>query len=107
MSKIVKCLAGVASMAAVACGAYFVYKNVIAKEDEDEDFDFDDSFEEEDEDATREYVSIQITSDAPEEAEATEAVAEEAVEEAPAADEAEEAVAEEENVELEEVTVEE
>lgn len=97
MSKIVKCLAGVASMAAVACGAYFVYKNVIAKEDED--FDFDDSFEEEDEDATREYVSIQITSDAAEEAEATE--------EAPAADETEEAVAEEENVELEEVTVEE
>lgn len=102
MSKIVKCLAGVASMAAVACGAYFVYKNVIAKEDED--FDFDDSFEEEDEDATREYVSIQITSDAAEEAEATE---EEVAEEAPAADEAEEAVAEEENVELEEVTVEE
>lgn len=101
MSKIVKCLAGVASMAAVACGAYFVYKNVIAKEDED--FDFDDSFEEEDEDATREYVSIQITSDAAEEAEATEEVAEEA----PAADETEEAVAEEENVEQEEVTVEE
>ena len=103
MKKLVKCLAGVASMAAVACGAYFVYKNVIAKE-EDEDFDFDDSFEEEDEDATREYVSIQITSDAAEEAEATE---EEVAEEAPAADEAEEAVAEEENVELEEVTVEE
>ena len=101
MSKIVKCLAGVASMAAVACGAYFVYKNVIAKEDED--FDFDDSFEEEDDDATREYVSIQITSDAAEEAEATEEVAEEA----PAADETEEAVAEEENVEQEEVTVEE
>ena len=100
MSKIVKCLAGVASMAAVACGAYFVYKNVIAKEDED--FDFDDSFEEEDEDATREYVSIQITSDA-----AEEATEEEVAEEAPAADEAEEAVAEEENVELEEVTVEE
>ena len=99
MSKIVKCLAGVASMAAVACGAYFVYKNVIAKEDED--FDFDDSFEEEDEDATREYVSIQITSDADEEA------TEEVAEEAPAADETEEAVAEEENVELEEVTVEE
>ena len=86
MSKIVKCLAGVASMAAVACGAYFVYKNVIAKEDED--FDFDDSFEEEDEEATREYVSIQITSDTDEEA-------------------AEETVAEEENVELEEVTAEE
>ena len=100
MNKIVKCLAGVASMAAVACGAYFVYKNVIAKEDED--FDFDDSFEEEDEDATREYVSIQITSDA-----AEEATEEEVAEEAPAADEAEEAVAEEENVELEEVTVEE
>ena len=100
MSKIVKCLAGVASMAAVACGAYFVYKNVIAKEDED--FDFDDSFEEEDEDATREYVSIQITSDA-----AEEATEEEVAEEAPATDETEEAVAEEENVELEEVTVEE
>lgn len=100
MSKIVKCLAGVASMAAVACGAYFVYKNVIAKEEE-EDFDFDDSFEEEDEDATREYVSIQITSDAAEEA------TEEVAEEAPAADETEEAVAEEENVEQEEVTAEE
>ena len=101
MSKIVKCLAGVASMAAVACGAYFVYKNVIAKEDED--FDFDDSFEEEDEEATREYVSIQITSDTDEEA-AEEVVAEEEVaEETPA----EETVAEEENVELEEVTAEE
>ena len=98
MSKVVKYIAGVASMAAVACGAYFVYKNVIAKEEED--FDFDDSFEEEDEDATREYVSIQITSDAAEETEGTEeAVAEEEV--------AEETVAEEENVELEEVTVEE
>lgn len=105
MSKIVKCLAGVASMAAVACGAYFVYKNVIAKEDED--FDFDDSFEEEDEDATREYVSIQITSDAEEEATEETGAEEEVAEEAPAADETEEAVAEEENVELEEVTVEE
>ena len=96
MNKLVKCLAGVASMAAVACGAYFVYKNVIAKEDED--FDFDDSFEEEDEEATREYVSIQITSDA-----AEEAVEEEVAEENPA----EETVAEDESVELEEVTVEE
>ena len=101
MSKLVKCLAGVASMAAVACGAYFVYKNVIAKEDED--FDFDDSFEEEDEEATREYVSIQITSDTDEEA-AEEVVPEEEVaEETPA----EETVAEEENVEPEEVTAEE
>ena len=97
MNKLVKCLAGVASMAAVACGAYFVYKNVIAKEEED--FDFDDSFEEEDEEATREYVSIQITSDAAEEAAEEEVTAEEAP--------VEEAVAEEEKVELEEVTVEE
>ena len=101
MSKIVKCLAGVASMAAVACGAYFVYKNVIAKEDED--FDFDDSFEEEDEEATREYVSIQITSDTDEEAAEKVVAEEEVAEETPA----EETVAEEENVELEEVTAEE
>ena len=96
MKKALKFLVGAASMAAVAFGAYFVYKNVIAKEDED--FDFDDSFEEEDEEATREYVSIQITSDA-----AEEAVEEEVAEENPA----EETVAEDESVELEEVTVEE
>ena len=99
MKKLVKCLAGVASMAAVACGAYFVYKNVIAKE-EDEDFDFDDSFEEDDEDATREYVSIQITSDATEENE-------EVTEETPAEEASEETAAEEKDVEVEEVTVEE
>ena len=92
MKKVVKGLVGVASMAAVAFGAYFVYKNVIAKE-EDEDFDFDDSFEEEDEDAAREYVSIQITSDA--------------ADETPVEDAQEETVAEEKEVELEEVAVEE
>ena len=64
MKKFFKFLCGVASMAAVAFGAYCVYKNVIAKKD-DEDFDdFDDCFEDEDTDAAeenREYVSINIT----------------------------------------------
>ena len=64
MKKFFKFLCGVASMAAVAFGAYCVYKNVIAKKD-DEDFDdFDDCFEDEDTDTAeenREYVSINIT----------------------------------------------
>ena len=65
MKKFFKFLCGAASVAAVAFGAYCVYKNVIAKEDDDEDFD--DCFEEDTEagDENREYVSINITEDAP------------------------------------------
>ena len=87
MKKFLKFLCGAASMAAVAFGAYCVYKNVIAKKD-DEDFDdFEDCFDEDEAvetDENREYVSINITEetdteeDVADEAPATE---EEAVEE--------------------------
>ena len=65
MKKFFKFLCGAASVAAVAFGAYCVYKNVIANDEDDDDFD--DCFEEEDGDVTenREYVSINITEDAP------------------------------------------
>lgn len=66
MKKFFKFLCGAASVAAVAFGAYCVYKNVIAKEEDDDDFE--DCFEEEDGEASaenREYVSINITDDAP------------------------------------------
>lgn len=62
MKKVFKFFAALASIAAVAGGAYLVYKNFFAKEEED--FDFDDSFgDEEDPTASREYVSINITTD--------------------------------------------
>ena len=61
MKKVFKFFAALASVAAVAGGAYLVYKNFFAKEDED--FDFDDSFGDEDDMASREYVSINITTD--------------------------------------------
>ncbi len=61
MKKVFKFFATVASVAAVVGGAYLVYKNFFAKEEDD--FDFDDSFDDEDDDASREYVSINITTD--------------------------------------------
>lgn len=66
MKKFLKFLCGAASMAAVAFGAYCVYKNVIAKKDEDDFDDFDDCFDEETDEAdeNREYVSINITDEA-------------------------------------------
>ncbi len=71
MKKVFKFFATLASVAAVAGGAYLVYKNFFAKEDED--FDFDDSFGDEDDMASREYVSINITTDETEEEETSEA----------------------------------
>lgn len=65
MKKVFKFFAALASVAAVAGGAYLVYKNFFAKEEED--FDFDDSFDYEDDSASREYVSINITTDEAEE----------------------------------------
>ena len=70
MKKVFKFFAALASVAAVAGGAYLVYKNFFAKEDDD--FDFDDSFGDEDDMASREYVSINITTDETEEEEASE-----------------------------------
>ena len=66
MKKFFKFLCGAASVAAVAFGAYCVYKNVIAKDEEDDDFE--DCFEEEDSEVStenREYVSINITEETP------------------------------------------
>lgn len=61
MKKLFKFFATVASVAAVVGGAYLVYKNFFAKEEDD--FDFDDSFDDEDDADSREYVSINITTD--------------------------------------------
>ena len=71
MKKVMKFLCGAASMAAVAFGAYCVYKNVIAKKEDDDFDDFDDCFEDEEAEAdeNREYVSINITEEATDEAE--------------------------------------
>lgn len=91
MKKIFKFFATVASIAAVAGGAFLVYKKFFASEDED--FDFDDSFDDETEDptASREYVSINITNeeteagtDEEEACEASDAEAAEAAAEDPA-----------------------
>lgn len=65
MKKIFKFFAALASVAAVAGGAYLVYKNFFTKEEDD--FDFDDSFDDEEDMASREYVSINITTDETEE----------------------------------------
>ena len=70
MKKVFKFFAALASIAAVAGGAYLVYKNFFAKEDDD--FDFDDSFGDEEDLASREYVSINITTDETEEEEEAE-----------------------------------
>ena len=72
MKKFMKFLCGAASMAAVAFGAYCVYKNVIEKKDDDDFDDFDDCFDEETEESAeenREYVSINITEEVPSEPE--------------------------------------
>lgn len=73
MKKFGKFLFGTVSIATLACGAYYVYKNLINKDSSDEFDEFDDEFEdfdteEDDDDETnkkdaREYVSINITSE--------------------------------------------
>lgn len=70
MKKFGKFLFGTVSLAAIAAGAYYFYKNYIKKDASDDFDDFEDDFEDfEDEDETdkdkdsREYVSINITSD--------------------------------------------
>lgn len=73
MKKFSKLIFGTVSLATLACGAYYVYKNLINKDSSDEFDDFEDEFEDFDTDEdyddiiipkdTREYVSINITSD--------------------------------------------
>lgn len=78
MKKFFKFLAGAASVAALACGAYYFCKKYICKETPDDFDDFDDDLD--DYDTTdssdnasdsREYVSINITSE-PEESKESE-----------------------------------
>ena len=73
MKKFGKFLFGTISIATLAGGAYYLYKNVLNKDTADDFDDFEDDFDdfdtEEDTPAsdkkeTREYVSINITSDA-------------------------------------------
>lgn len=73
MKKFGKFLFGTVSVATLACGAYYLYKNLVNKDSSDDFDDFEDDFEDfdtEDEDDfepdstdSREYVSINITSD--------------------------------------------
>ncbi len=78
MKKVFKFFAALASIAAVAGGAYLVYKKFFSKEDED--FDFDDSFDDEEDAASREYVSINITTEEEETGDAAEDAAGETAE---------------------------
>ena len=61
MKKLIKFLLAVGSLAGLAAGGYYVYKNYIEKKDADlvDDFDEDDDFD----DDSREYVSINITNE--------------------------------------------
>ena len=84
MKKFIKFILAIGSLAGLAAGGYYVYKNYLQKKDADlvDDFDEEDDFDDFDEDDSREYVSINITN---EDAPAEETPAEEApVEEAPA-----------------------
>lgn len=74
MKKFIKFLLAVGSLAGLAAGGYYVYKNYIEKKDAElvDGFDEEDDFEDFDDDS-REYVSINITT---EEAPAEEAPAE-------------------------------
>lgn len=69
MKKLGKFIFGTLSVATLAAGAYYLYKNVIKKDSSDDFDEFEDDFEDfetedEEEDAEgREYVPINITSD--------------------------------------------
>ena len=74
MKKFIKFLLAIGSLAGLAAGGYYLYKNYFEKKDADlvDDFDEEDDFEDFADDS-REYVSINIT---PEEAPAEEAAEE-------------------------------
>lgn len=68
MKKLGKFIFGTLSIATVAAGAYYLYKNYIKKDSSDDFDEFEDDFEdfntdEETDKDSREYVSINITSD--------------------------------------------
>jgi hypothetical protein len=69
MKKLGKFIFGTLSIATIAAGAYYLYKNYIKKDSSDDFDDFEDDFEELDNEEesdskeSREYVPINITSD--------------------------------------------
>ena len=69
MKKFCKFLLGTISLATLACGAYYFFKKYMCKESKEDFDDFDDDFDEDDTEEvlspkdTREYVSINITSE--------------------------------------------
>lgn len=75
MKKFGKFLFGTITLASIAAGAYYVYKNYIKKDSSDDFDDFEDDFEDfdmEDEETeeTRGYVPINLTSEESQEPEA-------------------------------------
>lgn len=80
MKKVGKFLFGTLTLASIAAGAYFVYKNYIKKDTTDDFDDFEDDLEdfdtEEEAEETRGYVPINLNSEsvkAPEAADTAEA----------------------------------
>ncbi len=66
MKKVIKFFLGLSALAAAAAGAYYVYKNYFEKKDTDSSDDFDeedDDFDCPSKSDSREYVSINITSE--------------------------------------------
>lgn len=65
MKKFIKFLLAIGSLAGLAAGGYYLYKNYIEKKDADlvDDFDEEDDFDDFNEDDSREYVSINITTE--------------------------------------------
>lgn len=63
MKKFCKILFGTISIATLAAGVYYLYKNVINKDSSDDFDDFDDDFdtEEDDTEDSREYVSLNLS----------------------------------------------
>ena len=83
MKKVGKFLFGTLTLASIAAGAYFVYKNYIKKDTTDDFDDFEDDLEdfdtEDETDETRGYVPINLNTEssiAPEEPVAAEAAPE-------------------------------
>lgn len=89
MKKFIKFLLAIGSLAGLVAGGYYLYKNYIEKKDADlvDDFDEEDDFEDFDENDSREYVSINITTDETEVEEDEEETTESDATEDPVADE--------------------
>ncbi|MDF2906229.1 MAG: hypothetical protein K0R34_1550 [Herbinix sp.] len=77
MKKFGKFLFGTITLASIAAGAYYVYKNYIKKDSSDDFDDFEDDFEdfdteEEDTEETRGYVPINLATEEAKEPEVAE-----------------------------------